>query len=51
VIDTYGYTAGQVESLARVIFGEVNPTGMLPVTIPGPNGTGELFEFGHGLGY
>jgi beta-N-acetylhexosaminidase len=51
VVDTYGYTAGQVESLVRVLFGEVDPTGRLPVSIPGTNGTGELFEYGHGLGY
>ena len=50
VVDTYGYTASQVESLVRVLFGEVDPTGRLPVSIPGPHG-GELFEFGHGLGY
>ena len=51
VLDTYGYTASQIESLVRVLFGEVDPTGRLPVSIPGPNGTGELFELGHGLGY
>ena len=51
VLDTYGYTSDQIESLARVLFGEVNPTGRLPVSIPGADGTGELFPFGHGLGY
>lgn len=51
VLDTYGYTAAQVESLVRVLFGEVEPAGRLPVSVPGPNGTGELFELGHGLGY
>lgn len=51
VVDTFGYTADQVEALVRVLFGEVNPRGRLPVTIPGTDGTGELFEFGHGLGY
>jgi beta-glucosidase-like glycosyl hydrolase len=51
VVDTYGYTAGQVESLVRVLFGEVDPTGLLPVSIPDPDGTGALFEYGHGLGY
>jgi len=51
VLDTYGYTADQVESLVRVMFGEVDPTGRLPVSIPTANGTGELFELGHGLGY
>lgn len=51
VLDTYGYTAAQVESLVRVLFGEVDPAGRLPVSVPGPDGTGELFELGHGLGY
>ena len=51
VLDTFGYTSGQVESLVRVLFGEVNPTGKLPVSIPRADGTGELFAFGHGLHY
>ena len=51
VLNTYGYTAHQIESLARVLFGEVNPTGRLPVSIPRADGPGELFPFGHGLGY
>jgi beta-N-acetylhexosaminidase len=51
VLDTFGYTAGQVESLVRVLFGEVNPAGRLPVSIPRADGTGELFPFGHGLSY
>ena len=48
---TYGYTAHQMESLTRVLFGEVNPTGKLPVTIPRADGTGALYPFGHGLSY
>lgn len=51
VVDTFGYTAGQVESLVRVLFGETDPTGRLPVSIPQAVGTGTLFPFGHGLGY
>jgi len=51
VLDTYGYTAHQVESLVRVLFGEVNPTGRLPVSIPRADSAGELFAFGHGLRY
>jgi beta-N-acetylhexosaminidase len=51
VIDTYGYTADQIESLVKVVFGEVNPSGRLPVSIPNADGTGELFPFGHGLSY
>ena len=37
--------------LPQVLFGEVNPNGRLPVSIPRVDGTGELFPFGHGLGY
>ena len=48
---TYGYTAHQMESLTRVLFGEVNPSGKLPVTIPRADGTGALYPFGHGLSY
>ncbi|WP_370615451.1 glycoside hydrolase family 3 protein [Mumia sp. Pv 4-285] len=51
VLDTYGYTSHQLESLVRVLFGEVDPSGRLPVSIPRADGTGELFPFGHGLGY
>jgi len=46
---TYGYTAGSLESLTRVLFGEVNPRGRLPVTIPRADGTGALYPFGYGL--
>jgi beta-N-acetylhexosaminidase len=45
------YTTHQVESLVRVLFGEVDPVGRLPVSIPRADGTGVLFPFGHGLGY
>ncbi|MFE9691933.1 glycoside hydrolase family 3 protein [Micromonospora sp. NPDC005806] len=48
---TYGYTAAQMESLTRVMFGEVNPVGKLPVTIPRADGSGALYPFGHGLSY
>ncbi|WP_209365772.1 glycoside hydrolase family 3 protein [Sediminibacillus dalangtanensis] len=42
---TYGNQDVSVEALARVISGEVNPQGKLPVTIP------ELYEYGHFLSY
>jgi beta-N-acetylhexosaminidase len=51
VVDTYGYTAHQIESLVRVLFGEVNPLGRLPVSIPRADGTGELFRFGYRVDY
>jgi hypothetical protein len=47
---TYGYTAASLESLARVLFGEVNPRGQVPVTIPAADGTA-LYPVGHGLHY
>ncbi len=48
---TYGYTAAQLDSLTRVLFGEVNPCGKLPVTIPREDGSGDLYPYGHGLSY
>ncbi|HET6729854.1 MAG TPA: glycoside hydrolase family 3 protein [Jiangellaceae bacterium] len=48
---TYGYTPASLESLTRVLFGEVNPSGKLPVTIPRADGSGPLYPFGHGLSY
>jgi beta-N-acetylhexosaminidase len=51
VVDTFGYTTHQVESLVRVLFGEVKPAGELPVSIPRADGSGVLYPFGHGLHY
>ena len=48
---TYGYTAASLESLTRVLFGEIDPAGRLPVTIPRADGSGVLHPFGHGLRY
>ena len=45
VLDTFGYTSHQVESLVRVLYGEVNPSGKLPVEIP------DLYPLGRGLSY
>ncbi|HZM79995.1 MAG TPA: glycoside hydrolase family 3 protein [Candidatus Limnocylindrales bacterium] len=50
-VATYGYTAHSIESLVRVMFGEINPAGRLPVTIPTADGSGTLYPFGHGLSY
>jgi beta-N-acetylhexosaminidase len=47
---TYGYAAVSMESLAKVLYGEIKPTGKLPVDIPvaGQPQT-PLYPFGHGL--
>ncbi|WP_099159172.1 glycoside hydrolase family 3 protein [Virgibacillus ndiopensis] len=42
---TYGNRDVSVKALSRVLSGEVNPEGKLPVTIPG------LYDFGHYLSY
>ncbi|MCM0648170.1 glycoside hydrolase family 3 protein [Clostridium swellfunianum] len=44
-VTTYGNKAISTKALARVLTGEVNPTGKLPVTIRG------LVDYGFGLGY
>jgi len=49
---TYSYSAVSLESAVRVLYGEVDPRGKLPVTIPtaaDPDAT--LYPFGHGLSY
>lgn len=47
---TYGYAAVSMESLAKVLYGEIKPAGKLPVDIPvaGQPQT-PLYPFGHGL--
>jgi beta-N-acetylhexosaminidase len=48
---TYGYTAHAIEALGGALFGDINPAGRLPVTIPRADGSGALYPFGHGLSY
>ncbi|MEU4391323.1 glycoside hydrolase family 3 protein [Kribbella sp. NPDC023855] len=47
---TYGYQGVSMESLAKVLYGEIAPAGKLPVDIPvaGQPAT-PLYQFGHGL--
>ncbi|MDN3238908.1 glycoside hydrolase family 3 protein [Glycomyces tritici] len=47
---TYSYTAASLASLAKVITGAVDPSGTLPVDVPGADGA-VAFAFGHGLRY
>ncbi|MEN5074992.1 glycoside hydrolase family 3 N-terminal domain-containing protein [Isoptericola cucumis] len=46
-VAAYGYADVSLEATARVLMGEVNPVGRLPVAIPEGDGTG--FPLGHGL--
>ena len=49
---TYCYQGVSMESLAKVLYGEIKPAGKLPVDIPvaGDPAT-PLYTFGHGLGW
>jgi beta-glucosidase-like glycosyl hydrolase/endonuclease/exonuclease/phosphatase family metal-dependent hydrolase len=47
---TYGNAAVSMEALAKVLYGEIAPTGKLPVAIPAqPDPAQTLHPFGHGL--
>jgi beta-N-acetylhexosaminidase len=49
---TYGYQGVSMESLAKVLYGEIKPTGKLPVDIPvAGDPTTPLYPFGHGLSW
>lgn len=49
---TYGYRPVSMRALARVMFGEADPTGKLPVSIPAADDPDKtLYPYGHGLSY
>jgi beta-N-acetylhexosaminidase len=51
-VTTYSYTGHALESLARVLYGEHNPSGRLPVRIPAADDPARtLYPYGHGLSY
>jgi beta-N-acetylhexosaminidase len=51
-LTTYSYTGVSMQSLVRVLFGEVSPTGRLPVTVPSADDPATpLYPFGAGLSY
>ena len=48
---TYSYTAPVLESLAKVLYGEITPKGKLPVSIPVAGDPAKtLYPLGYGLG-
>jgi beta-N-acetylhexosaminidase len=51
-VATYSYAGVSLRALAKTLFGEVNPSGRLPVDIPAAGDPGTiLYPFGHGLTY
>jgi beta-N-acetylhexosaminidase len=51
-LTTYGFRAVSMEALARVLFGEVKPSGKLPVSLPAANDPeNTLYPYGYGLSY
>ena len=49
---TYSYSGVSLESAVRVLYGEINPQGKLPVTIPAAGDPDTaLYPFGYGLSY
>jgi beta-N-acetylhexosaminidase len=51
-VATYSYSPVSLEAVVRVLFGEVDPSGKLPVSIPTADDPDtELYPFGHGLSY
>ncbi|MBB5153994.1 glycoside hydrolase family 3 protein [Saccharopolyspora phatthalungensis] len=51
-IATYSDKQVAMESLTKVLFGEIPPTGKLPVPVPDPNRPGvDRYPFGHGLSW
>jgi beta-N-acetylhexosaminidase len=50
-VATYGPQPVSLRGAVEVLFGEAQPTGRLPVTIPTADGQGVLYPYGHGLTY
>jgi beta-N-acetylhexosaminidase len=49
---TYSYAEASLEAVIKAMYGEISPTGKLPVTIPRADDPSDaLYPFGHGLGY
>jgi beta-N-acetylhexosaminidase len=51
-VATYGFRSVSLKSLVEAMFGEIAPSGLLPVDIPRADNPSEvLYPFGHGLTY
>ncbi|GAA0603395.1 glycoside hydrolase family 3 protein [Kribbella sandramycini] len=51
-VATYGYSAVSMESLTKVLYGEIKPVGKLPVDIPVAGEPQKpLYSFGHGMSW
>jgi beta-N-acetylhexosaminidase len=49
---TYGFRPVSMQALSRVLYGEVNPSGKLPVSVPeASNPENILYPYGYGLSY
>jgi beta-N-acetylhexosaminidase len=48
-VATYGFQPASLRGAVDVLFGDTQPTGKLPVTIPTADGTDVLYPHGHGL--
>jgi beta-N-acetylhexosaminidase len=46
---SYSYADVSLQSAVKVLFGEIAPSGRLPVTIPTADGSGVLYPYGAGL--
>jgi beta-N-acetylhexosaminidase len=50
-LTTFGFQPPSMRGAVDVLFGDVQPVGTLPVTIPTTDGSGVLYPYGHGLTY
>ncbi|GAA2385723.1 glycoside hydrolase family 3 protein [Streptomyces glaucosporus] len=48
---TYSYGAPSLRAAVRVLYGDLSPSGRLPVAIPALDSPGTLYPFGHGLSH